>query len=64
MHKPESILEKKAHKILWDFELQTDFLMPARRSYLMIISKKAKSKKKANRTCRIVDFSGPQSGNL
>ena len=24
IHKPESVLENKSHKILWDFELQTD----------------------------------------
>ena len=30
MHKPESVLENKTHKILWDFEVQTDHLIPAR----------------------------------
>ena len=29
--KPESFLEKETHKILWDFEKQTDPLIPARR---------------------------------
>ena len=24
MHKPESVLENVTHKILWDFEVQTD----------------------------------------
>ena len=24
MHKPESVLENETHKILWDFQIQTD----------------------------------------
>ena len=28
MHKPESVLENEMHKILWDFETQTDHLIP------------------------------------
>ena len=31
MHNPESILEKKTHQLLWDFEIQTDHLISARR---------------------------------
>ena len=27
MHKPESVLENKVHKILWDFEIQTNHLI-------------------------------------
>ena len=30
MHKPESVLENEMHKIPWDFEIQTDHLIPAR----------------------------------
>ena len=29
MHKPESVLENDAHKILKDFEIQTDHLISA-----------------------------------
>ena len=25
MYKPESVLENETHKILWDFEIQTDY---------------------------------------
>ena len=32
MHKPESVLEKRTLKVLWDFEIQTDHLILARRS--------------------------------
>ena len=39
-HKPESILENETHKLLWDFEIQTDHLILARRLDLVIINKK------------------------
>ena len=41
MHNPESVL--------WDFEIQTDHLISARRPDFVIINKKKS-------TCRIVDF--------
>ena len=62
MHKPEFVLENETHTFLWDFEIQTDHLIPARRPDLVIINKKKKKKKKRRkekkkeRTCRIVDF--------
>ena len=31
MREPESVLENETYKILWDFEIQTDHLIPARR---------------------------------
>ena len=40
MHKLESILENEMHKILWDFEIQTDPLIPAWKPDLVIINKK------------------------
>ena len=40
MHKPENALEKENHKILWDFETQTDHLIPARRPDQVIINKR------------------------
>ena len=40
MQKPESILENETHKALWDFEIQTDYLISARRLDLMIVKKK------------------------
>ena len=43
---PESVLENVTHKILWDFEIQTDHLISARRPNLVIINKKKKKKKK------------------
>ena len=45
-------LEKEMHKLLWGFEIQTDHLITARRTDLVIIYKKM-------RTCRIVNFAVP-----
>ena len=49
MHNPESVLKNETRKILWDFEIQTDHLISARRPDLIIINNK-------ERTCRIVEF--------
>ncbi len=40
------------HKLLWDFNIQTDHLIPASRPDLIIINKNES-------TCRIVDFAVP-----
>ena len=53
MHNPAPVLENDSHKLLWDFNIQTDHLIPARRPDLIIINKK---KKKRKRICKIVDF--------
>ena len=49
MQNPASVLENDAHKLLWDFDIQRDHLISARRPDLIIINKKKKS-------CKIVDF--------
>ena len=46
MHKPAPILENDTHKLLRDFNIQTDHLIPARRPDLIIINNKKKKKKK------------------
>ena len=48
MHKPESILEKKIHKIIRTFEMQTDHLILSRRPNLVIIKLKKKTYWKVN----------------
>ena len=53
MHNPAPLLENESHKLLWDFNIQTDNLIPARRPDLIIINKKKK------RICKIVDFAVP-----
>ena len=52
MHNSVSNLDYNMHKLLWEFEIQTDHLISASRPYLVIINKK-------KRTCKIVDFSVP-----
>ena len=51
MHNPAPILENGTHKLLWDFDIQSDHLISVRRSDLIIIKKK--------RICKIVDFAVP-----
>ena len=47
MHKVEFFLKNETHKIPWDFEIQTDQLIPAKRPDQILINKK---------TCLLVDF--------
>ena len=49
MHNPAPVLENDSHKLLWDFNIQTDHLIPARRPDLIIINKR-------KRICKIVDI--------
>ena len=49
MHNPAPVLENDSHKLLWDFNIQTDHLILAIRPDLIIINKKP-------RICKIVDF--------
>ena len=55
MHNPASVLENDTHKLLWEFDIHTDHLTPARRPDLIIINNKKKKKK----TCKIFDFAVP-----
>ena len=61
MNNLEFVLENKTHKLLEDFEIQTDHQISACRPDLIIINKKKKRKKrkKEKRTCKIVDFAVP-----
>ena len=52
MHNPAPVLENDTHKLLWDFNIQTDHLIPARRPDLIIINKR-------KRIYKIVDFAVP-----
>ena len=49
---PSICLENDTHKLLWDFDIQTDHLISTRRPYLIIINNK-------KRTFKIVDFTIP-----
>ena len=50
MHNPAPALENDTHKLLWDFDIHTNHLSPARRPDLTIINKKKK------RTGKVDDF--------
>ena len=39
-NKQKSILKNETHKILWDFEIQTSYLIPSRRPDLRIVNKR------------------------
>ena len=52
MHNSTPVQENDTHKIQWDFDIQTDYLISARRPYLITINKK-------KRTCKIVDLASP-----
>ena len=49
---PGTCPKNDSHKLLWDFNIQTDHLIPARRPDIIIIN----NKKKKKRICKIVDF--------
>ena len=55
LHNPAPVLENDSYKLLWDFNIQTDPQIPARRPDLIIIN----NKKKKKRVCKIVDFAVP-----
>ena len=61
MHNPAPVPENNTHKLLWDFNIQTDHLIPAGRPDLIIINNinKKKKKKKEKKTCKIVGFAVP-----
>ena len=42
MHKPESVLENEMHKILREFEIQTNHLILARKTGQELIKKRIK----------------------
>ena len=51
-HQPESVLENKDYKFLWDFSIQTHHIIEAQRPDLAVVDKK-------ERNCRIIDFAVP-----
>ena len=54
MHNPAPVLENDSHKLLWDFDIETDQLISARRPDLIIINNK-----KEKKISKIVDFTVP-----
>ena len=52
MQNPAPVLENDSYKLLWDFNIQTDHLIPARKPDLIIMNKR-------KIICKIVDFAVP-----
>ena len=57
MHNPAPVLENDTHKLLWDFDIQMDHLIPARRPDLIIIN----NKKENLQNCRLCCPGRPQN---
>ena len=56
-HEPESVLENEDFKILWDFSVQTDHAIEARRPHLVVVDKK-------ERSCKIIGFAVPEDSRI
>ena len=56
-HEPEIALENENYKILWDFSIQTDHVIEARRPDLVLVDKK-------ERSCKIIDFAVPRDSRI
>ena len=56
-HELESVLENEDYKILWDFSIQTDHVIEARRPDLVVVDKK-------ERSCNILDFAVPGDSRI
>ena len=55
-HEPGSVLENEDYKILWDFSIQTDHVIEARRPDLVVVDKE--------RSCKIIDFAVPGDSRI
>ena len=58
-HEPKSVLENENYKILWDFSIQTDHVIEARRPDLVVVDVNNKK-----RTCKIIDFAVPGDSRI
>ena len=56
-HEPEHLLENEDYKIMWDFSIQTDHFIEARRPDLVAVDKK-------ERSCKIIDFAVPGDSRI
>ena len=50
-------IRQKDYKILWDFNIQTDHVIEARRTDSVVVNKK-------RRTCEIFDFAVPEDSRI
>ena len=62
MHNLASLLENDTHKLLWDFDIQTDYQISGRRPDLIIINNHPQKKHK--KICKIVELAAPANNRL
>ena len=51
MHNPAAVLENDTHKHLWDFDIQMDHIILARRPNLIVINKKKENSQNCGHGC-------------
>ena len=51
-HEPDSVMENDKCKILWDFTIQTDHIIQAKRPDIVLVNKQ-------ERTCQLIDVTFP-----
>ena len=57
-HEPESVLEENEdYKILWNFSIENDHVIAARRPDLIVVDKK-------ERSCKIIEFAFPGDNRI
>ena len=54
---PESVLDNEDYKILWNFSIQTDHIIEARRPDLVVVDEE-------ERSCKIIDFAVPGDSRI
>ena len=56
-HQPDTVTENDRCKLLWDFDVQTDHVIQARRPDVIVIDKEKKE-------CKIIDFAMPYDSRV
>ena len=56
-HQPETVTDNDSCKLLWDFSIQTDYVIQARRPDVILIDKEKKE-------CKIIDFAIPYDSRV
>ena len=56
-HEPENVLQNEDYKILWDFSIQTHFIIEGQRAELTLLDEK-------ERSCKIIDFGVPGDSRI
>ena len=56
-HQPNSVLETDRTKVLWDFNIQYDYIIEARRPDIVIVEKEEK-------VCKIIDIAIPENSRV